>query len=61
VELEIDFQLAELSDRELARELERIRQRNKELRLLLERKRIEDFRKQQRRELILEPQVPPEE
>jgi len=61
VELDIDFKLAELSDRELARELERIRERNKDLRLLLERKKIEDFRRQQRRELILEPQAPDDE
>jgi len=55
VELELDFKLSSLSDRELARELERIRNRNRELQLLLERKRIEDFRNQQRREIILGP------
>jgi hypothetical protein len=55
VELDLDFRLSSLSDRELARELERIRTRNRELRLLLERKRIEDFRKQQRREIIIGP------
>ena len=55
VELDLDFKLSSLSDRELARELERIRTRNKELRLLLERKRIDDFRKQQRREIIINP------
>ena len=55
VELDLDFKLSSLSDRELARELERIRTRNKELGLLLERKRIEDFRKQQRREIIIGP------
>jgi len=55
VELDLDFKLSSLSDRELARELERIRNRNRELQLLLERKRIEDFRKQQRREIIIGP------
>jgi hypothetical protein len=55
VELELNFKLSSLSDRELARELERIRKRNRELQLLIERKRIEDFRKQQRREIIIEP------
>jgi hypothetical protein len=55
VELDLDFKLSSLSDRELARELERIRERNRELQLLIERKRIEDFRKQQRREIIIEP------
>jgi len=57
VELDLDFKLSSLSDRELARELERIRTRNKELRLLLERKRIDDFRKQQRREIIIRPEA----
>jgi len=56
VELDLEFKLSSLSDRELARELERIRDRNRELRLLLERKRIDDFRKQQRREIIITPE-----
>jgi len=55
VELDLDFKLSTLSDRELARELERIRTRNRELQLLIERKRIEDFRKQQRREITIRP------
>ena len=55
VELELNFKLSSLSDRELTRELERIRTRNRELQLLIERKRIEDFRKQQRREIIIRP------
>ncbi len=61
VELDLDFKVAELSDRELARELERVRERNKELQLLLERKRIEDFRarEQQRKELEIKPQEAP--
>lgn len=58
VELDLSFQMAELSDRELARELERIRDRNRELQLLLERKRIDEFRKteQQRKELEVRPE-----
>lgn len=57
VELDLDFRVAELSDRELALELERVRDRNKELQLLLERKRIEEFRakEKQRKELEIEP------
>jgi hypothetical protein len=55
VELDLDFKLSSLSDRELARELERIRTRNRDLQLLIERKRIDDFRKQQRREIIIGP------
>lgn len=55
-EVDLEFEMAELSDRELALELERIRKRNKELQLLIERKRIERFRERekQRRELELE-------
>ena len=57
VELDLTFKVAELSDRELALELERIRDRNKELQLLLERKRIEEFREseKQRKELEVRP------
>ena len=57
VELDLTFKVAELSDRELALELERIRDRNKELQLLLERKRIEEFREseKQRKELEIRP------
>ena len=60
VEFDLEFRMAELSDRELALELERIRKRNKELQLLLERRRIETFRERekQRRELELEPEQP---
>jgi hypothetical protein len=55
--LEFEFRLNELSDRELLLELDRIRRRNKALQLLLERKRIDDFRKreEQRKELELNP------
>jgi hypothetical protein len=65
VEVDLEFKMAELSDRELALELDRIRKRNKELQLLLERRRIEAFRERekQRRELELRPEgdVPAEE
>ncbi len=60
VELEIDFAVAELSDRELALELERVRQRNKELQLLLERQRIEQFRKHEKQRKELEIRTEPE-
>lgn len=60
VEIDLEFKMAELSDRELALELERIRKRNKELQLLLERRRIDTFRERemQRRELELSPEAP---
>lgn len=60
VEVSLEFKMAELSDRELALELERIRKRNKELQLLLERRRIDAFRERekQRRELELRPEEP---
>ena len=62
IEVDLDFQMAELSDRELALELERVRKRNKELQLLLERRKIEAFRERerQRRELELTPDAPRE-
>ena len=41
--------------RELALELDRIRERNKQLMLLVERERIQRFREQQRKVLELEP------
>ena len=60
IEIDVNFAVSELSDRELARELERIRQRNKELRILLERKRIDEFRQreEQRKELEITPERP---
>jgi hypothetical protein len=54
VELDLDFQTSGLTERELALELERIRRRNKELMLLIERERIQRFREQQRKVLELE-------
>ncbi len=60
VELEIQFAMAEPTDRELARDLERIRARNRELKLLLERKKIEEFRRQeqQRKEIEIRSNLP---
>jgi len=49
---EIEFAEAELGERELARELERIQRRNKELLRLIERERIERFRAR-RREVVV--------
>jgi len=54
VELGFEFEEAGLSERELARELERIKERNKALLRLLERERIQKFRERQR-EVVIEP------
>jgi hypothetical protein len=54
VELEVDFAASGQSARELALELERIRERNKELMLLVERDHIMRFREHQRKELQIE-------
>ena len=59
VEIEVLFGQAGLSDRELALELERIRRQNRELLLLRERQRIEEFRKRARKELELEVEKRP--
>ena len=48
VEMALEFEEAGLTERELARELARIKARNKELMRLLERERIQRFRKRQR-------------
>jgi Mg-chelatase subunit ChlD len=60
VTLELEFARAGMSDRELAHELERIRRMNKELLLLRERERIEDFRRREKKELELEIEKPRE-
>jgi hypothetical protein len=52
--LTIEFVHSQLSQREMALELERIRRMNKELLLLRERKRIEDFRSREKKELEIE-------
>lgn len=54
VELDLEFETSGLSERELALELERIRERNKLLMLLIERERIQRFREQQRKVLEFE-------
>jgi Mg-chelatase subunit ChlD len=54
VEFDLLFEQSGLSERELALELDRIRERNKQLMLLIERERIQRFREQQRKVLELE-------
>ena len=54
VELDLVFEKSGLTERELALELERIRERNKQLMLLVERERIQRFREQQRKVLEFE-------
>jgi hypothetical protein len=51
VEFDIAFETSGLTSRELALELDRIRERNKHLMLLIERERIQRFREQQRKVL----------
>jgi len=54
VEFDMTFETAGLSGRELTIELERIRERNKQLMLLIERDRIQRFRDKQRKDLEFE-------
>ena len=54
VEFDLEFEKSGISGRELGLELERIRERNKQLMLLIERERIQRFREQQRKVLELE-------
>ena len=54
VNLEFVFEESRLTDKELSRELERVKNRNKELMLLLERKRIQKFRERQKKEILIE-------
>jgi hypothetical protein len=51
-EFEIEFHHQDLTDAELDAELERIRKRNKELMLLMERKKQEEWRKQERKRAL---------
>lgn len=51
VEFDLTFETSGLTSRELSLELDRIRERNKQLMLLLERERIQQFRDQQRKVL----------
>jgi von Willebrand factor type A domain len=63
VDVELDFAVSGMSERELSLELQRIRDRNKELTLLVERDHIKRFREHQRKELEIqagsEPAPPP--
>jgi hypothetical protein len=54
--IDFDFEKSTLNELELARELDRIKARNKELMLLIEKKRIQKFRSRQRKELKVEPE-----
>ena len=58
VELDLFFEKSGLTERELALELDRIRQRNKQLMLLVERERIQRFREQQRKVIEFEASEP---
>jgi hypothetical protein len=60
VDLELRFETAGLSGRELELELERIRSRNRELMLLIEQERIQRFREQQKKVLEISPEAPQE-
>jgi Mg-chelatase subunit ChlD len=52
--LELTFSRSQLTTREMATELDRIRRMNKELLLLRERKRIDDFRNQEKKDLEIQ-------
>lgn len=54
VEIDLLFERSGLTERELALELDRIRERNKQLLLLIERERVQRFREQQRKVLEFE-------
>ncbi len=58
VAFELQFEKAGPSDRELALELERIRRINKELLLLKEKRRIEEFRRREQKELEIRVEEP---
>jgi hypothetical protein len=61
VEFDLVFERSGLSERELALELERIRERNRQLMLLVEQERIQRFREQQRKVLEFEAETGEEE
>jgi hypothetical protein len=58
VELELLFEPSGMTEKELALELERIREHNKQLQLLVEQERIRRFREQQRKVIELEVEEP---
>jgi len=57
--IEIEFAPSTLTQREMALELERIRRMNKELLLLRERKRIDEFRSREKKELEIQVEKQP--
>ena len=59
--VEFEFEKSVLNELELARELDRIKTRNRELMRLIEKKRIQKFRDRQRKELKIEPESAPNE
>jgi hypothetical protein len=61
VEFDLEFETAGLTSRELVLELDRIRERNKQLMLLIERDRIQRFREQQRKVLEFGEGAPEDE
>ena len=60
VDLELVFEKSGLTEKELAIELDRIREHNKQLLLLVEQERIRRFREQQRKVIELEAAAPEE-
>lgn len=54
VSLDVDFETSGLTENELVAELERVRERNKEMMLLLERDRIDAFRERQKGVITIE-------
>lgn len=60
-EFDLFFEESKLSERELAQELERIRERNRQLLLLVEKERIQRFREQQRKVVEIEAGTAEEE
>jgi hypothetical protein len=61
VDVDVEFESSGRSEKDLALELERIRERNKELMLLVERDRIKRFREEQRKVLEIGVEEPTEE
>jgi hypothetical protein len=61
VDLDLVFEKSGLSEKELALELDRIREHNKQLQLLVEQERIRRFREQQRKVVEVEPEIPGKE
>ncbi len=57
VDIELSFEPSGRGERELALELERIQERNKDLMLLIERDHIQRFRENQRKQLEIEPET----